>query len=67
MHIITYTYVYTYMYIYIYIYIHIGGVLFSMRAFCRNYRSEGRMIRLETLIELNLFDSSCSSLSSYCN
>ena len=28
---------------------------------------EGGMIRLETLIELKFIDSSCSSLSSYCN
>ena len=44
-------------------------VMFRRSVFVHGHRcySEGGMIRLETLIELNLFNSSFSSLISYCN
>ena len=71
------TYIYIHVYIYIYIYIYICAYIYiyiyiysaPLRTVCRgavvgvrvDVASEGGMIRLETLIELRCFISSCSS------
>ena len=60
-----YTCVYIYIYIYIYLYICCrASGRHMLQASLPSNASEGRMLRSETLIELNFINSSCSSLSS---